>query len=155
MRIAYLDGFSGISGDMFLGALVDAGVSFELLQHTVAALNVGANLEQSRVDRSGISATKIDVIVDGKKDQPREEYWETKRAHSHGDSGHVHESEGSEQQEHSHGRHLGEILKLIAAAEISEGARKTACAIFTALGEAEAKVHNVDVQKVHFHEVGA
>ena len=75
MRIAYLDCFSGISGDMFLGALVDAGVSPQLLEETVAALGVGAKLEISRVMRSGISATKVDVWVDGEKDMPREEYW--------------------------------------------------------------------------------
>ena len=57
MRIAYLECFSGISGDMFLGALVDAGVPPELLIRTVAALGVDARLEFSRVDRSGISAT--------------------------------------------------------------------------------------------------
>ncbi len=75
MRIAYLECFSGISGDMFLGALVDAGVSPKLLEDTVAALGVGAKLEISRVIRSGISATKVDVWVDGEKDMPREEYW--------------------------------------------------------------------------------
>jgi len=75
MRIAYLDCFSGISGDMFLGALLDAGVSFELFAKTVAELNLGAKLERSRVDRAGIAATKLDVIVDGEKDMPREEYW--------------------------------------------------------------------------------
>ena len=57
MRIAYLECFSGISGDMFLGALVDAGVSPRLLEDTVAALGLGAKLEISRVVRSGISAT--------------------------------------------------------------------------------------------------
>src|ERR1700756_3294884 len=61
MRIAYLECFSGISGDMFLGALVDAGVSPQLLQDTVAALGVGARLEISKVVRSGIAATKVDV----------------------------------------------------------------------------------------------
>ena len=63
MRIAYLDCFSGMSGDMFLGALVDAGMSPELLERTVAALNVGAKLEISRVNRSGVTATKVDVLV--------------------------------------------------------------------------------------------
>ena len=58
---------------MFLGALVDAGVSASLLETTVAALNVGARLEISRVVRGGISATKVDVYVDGEKDLPREE----------------------------------------------------------------------------------
>ena len=79
MRIAYLDCFSGISGDMFLGALLDAGVPFELLQKTVADLNIGAALEMSRVDRGGISGTKLDVIVDGEKDMPREEFWAASR----------------------------------------------------------------------------
>src|ERR1700746_1467091 len=75
MRIAYLECFSGISGDMFLGALVDAGVSPRPLEDAVSALGLGAKLEISRVMRSGISATKVDVWVDGEKDMPREEYW--------------------------------------------------------------------------------
>ena len=75
MRIAYLDCFSGISGDMFLGALVDAGVSgASCLKETVAALNIGASLEISRVNRSGIAATKVDVYVDGERDAPREQH---------------------------------------------------------------------------------
>src|SRR5215470_1689695 len=72
MRIAYLDCFSGISGDMFLGALVDAGVPSALFEETIAALNIGARLEVSRVTRSGISATKVDVYSNGEKDLPRE-----------------------------------------------------------------------------------
>ena len=94
MRIAYLECFSGMSGDMFLGALIDAGVPPRLLEETVAALNVGARLEISRVVRSGISATKVDVWVDGEKDMPREEYWakqeQQEHRHSH-DHGHGHE----------------------------------------------------------------
>src|SRR5712675_1747494 len=74
MRIAYLECFSGISGDMFLGALVDAGVPPELFNRTVEALGVDAHLEISRVDRSGISATKVDVIAAGEKELPREEF---------------------------------------------------------------------------------
>jgi pyridinium-3,5-bisthiocarboxylic acid mononucleotide nickel chelatase len=148
MRIAYLDCFSGISGDMFLGALVDAGVPFELLEQTVAALHVGATLEMSRVVRNGISAVKIDVVVDGKKDLPREEFWaaetEQLKDHDHG-----------KEHSHSNSRHLAEILKIIAGAPVSERAKQTTGAIFAALGEAEAKVHNVPIEKVHFHEVGA
>src|SRR5579864_8243879 len=94
MRIAYLDCFSGISGDMFLGALVDAGVSAQLLEQTVAALNIGARLEISRVQRNGISATKVDVYAQGEKDLPREVYWEQKAGHSshdHASAEHTHE----------------------------------------------------------------
>src|SRR5579863_3074907 len=72
MRIAYLECFSGMSGDMFLGALIDAGVPPRVLEETVAALGVGARLEFSRVVRSGISAIKVDVWVDGEKDSPRD-----------------------------------------------------------------------------------
>ncbi len=97
MRIAYLDCFSGISGDMFLGALVEAGVSPKLLEETVAALDIGARLEISRVVRSGISATNVDVYSHGEKDHPREAFWEQ------GGHEHSHEHSHGHEQEHSHG----------------------------------------------------
>jgi len=101
MRIAYLDCFSGISGDMFLGALVDAGVSPDLLCQTVRALNVGAELEVSRVLRNGIAATKVDVIVNGEKDLPREEFWKKQQRHAHG-----HRHDHSHEHEHSHNHNM-------------------------------------------------
>jgi uncharacterized protein (TIGR00299 family) protein len=169
MRIAYLECFSGMSGDMFLGALVDAGVSPRVLGDTVAALAVGARLEISRVMRSGISATKVDVWLDGEKDLPREEH---KHSHSHEHPGHIHDHEHHErsllhrgktrtgvsephEHLHEHGRGLAEIRGIISAAPISVGARTTALAIFEALGRAEAKIHNTAIESVHFHEVGA
>jgi uncharacterized protein (TIGR00299 family) protein len=186
MRIAYLECFSGISGDMFLGALLDAGVPPEVFTRTVEALGVDARLEISRVDRSGISATKLDVIAAGEKELPREEFWEKKSksaAHSHEHShahdhshGHSHEHEHSHggghshKHEHSHGhndkhehgadhahshRGLKEIRQIIHAATISPSAKDRATKIFEALGAAEAKVHNTDIEKIHFHEVGA
>ena len=182
MRIAYLECFSGMSGDMFLGALVDAGVPPRVLEETVAALGVGARLEISRVVRSGISATKVDVWVDGEKDcrgkstgKSRTEMWRgrlrpRKLDHEH-DHHHDHEH-------HHHGqasslitklrgrgrpRHMStrtaagltEIREIIGKAAISDAAKKTAIAIFEALGAAEAKIHATSVEKVHFHEVGA
>jgi len=160
MRIAYLDCFSGISGDMFLGALVDAGVPFELFQQTVEALDVGATLEMSRVDRNGISATKIDVVVAGEKDLPREEFWtaHTEAAHhSHtpGESSGEQATAGGAEHSQPHGRRLREILNIVNKARISERAKHKAGLIFTALGQAEARVHNADVECLHFHEVGA
>src|SRR5437868_10513000 len=179
MRIAYLECFSGISGDMFLGALVDAGVSPRLLEDTVAGLALGAKLEISRVVRSGISATKVDVWVEGEKDMPREEYWAKQNAapatpeHHEPHHEHVHEHEHSHSHAHGHdsvptGAHaphththgyahrgLNEIRKIIAAAKISAKAKKTATAVFQALGTAEAKIHDVPIEEIHFHEVGA
>ena len=103
MRIAYLECFSGISGDMFLGALVDAGVPPELLKKTVATLGVDASLEVSRVERSGISAVKLDVIAAGEKELPREEFWE-KQAHAEHTHQHDQDHSGHE-REHSHEHH--------------------------------------------------
>lgn len=162
MRIAYLECFSGISGDMFLGALVDAGLPPELFTRTVEALGVDARLEISRVDRSGISATKVDVIVAGEKELPREEFWEKQQAehHQHHDHPHAHEHEPGQPHEHKHEGHhehrgLKEVRAIIQRAGISPAAKSRAIKIFEALGAAEAHVHNTDIEKIHFHEVGA
>ena len=162
-----------MSGDMFLGALVDTGVPVRLLEETVAALNVGGRLEISRVERSGISATKVDVYVGGEKELPREVYWEQK-GHSHArDHAHPHDHEHVQLREHNysaetkepspaapthqheHGRGLKEIREVIRSSKIAESAKQTAIAIFETLGAAEAKIHNTDIEKIHFHEVGA
>ena len=153
MRIAYLDCFSGISGDMFLGALVDAGVSPKLLENTVTALNIGARLEISRVERGGIAATKVDVYANGEKDLPREVFWEQEEAHSHP---HVQEhGDSHEHHHHGYGRNLADIRKIIEKATIGNTAKATAIRIFDALGEAEAEIHNTSIEQVHFHEVGS
>jgi uncharacterized protein (TIGR00299 family) protein len=153
MRIAYLDCFSGISGDMFLGALIDAGVPREIFEQAVVALNLGAKLEITRLNRSGISATKVDVVVHGQKDQPREAHTGASHAHSHHE--HVHDHHHAEKR-HEHGRGLTEIREIIEhAVGLNESAKKTAIAIFDKLGAAESKIHNVPIEKIHFHEVGA
>jgi uncharacterized protein (TIGR00299 family) protein len=186
MRIAYLECFSGISGDMFLGALVDAGVSPDLLRQTIASLDVDAKLEISRTNRSGISSVKVDVLAAGEKELPREEFFqkedhaaghshhqaeEHRHTHSHAhDHEHTHEYEHSHAHDHHHEhehdhthshthehshRGLKEIREIINRAAISATAKQRAIAIFEALGAAEARVHNVDIEKIHFHEVGA
>jgi uncharacterized protein (TIGR00299 family) protein len=166
MRIAYLDCFSGISGDMFLGALIDAGVAPEIFERAVEALGVGATLHISRVNRSGISATKVDVIVDGGRDSPRtsgtghsghhEHTHEhaDKHEHSH-DHSHGDHYQSVRQDAHDHGRSLTEIREIIRKTSITESAKKVAVDIFERLGAAEAKIHNVAIEKIHFHEVGA
>jgi hypothetical protein len=167
MRIAYLDCFSGISGDMFLGALVDAGVSPQLFEETVAALDIGARLEISRVVRSGIAATKVDVYSHDEKDLPREVFWEQQgHTHSHEHSHHHPDAHGHEHNAkvsgrvstpsgHEHGRGLKEIRQIIEKAAINARAKATAIRIFEALGAAEAEIHNTSIDAVHFHEVGA
>ena len=176
MRIAYLDCFSGISGDMFLGALVDAGVSAKLLEETVAALDLGAGLEISRVMRGGIAAAKVDVYAHGGKNLPREVFLEQQRStevvhsHEHADSlghahwhvhppdahpTHTHAHDHDHDDAHAHGRGLTEIRAIIEKAGISSTAKATAISIFEALGAAEAEIHNTTIDQVHFHEVGA
>jgi pyridinium-3,5-bisthiocarboxylic acid mononucleotide nickel chelatase len=173
MRIAYLDCFSGISGDMFLGALVDAGVSSKLFEDAVTALDMGARLEISQVVRAGIAATKVDVYCHGEKDLPREVFWEQQQGghdHPHGhELVHEHHQADVQQHEplqapsragvpapHEHGhRGLTEIREIIAKAKISTTAKATAIRIFESLGAAEAEIHNTSVENVHFHEVGA
>jgi uncharacterized protein (TIGR00299 family) protein len=149
MRIAYLDCFSGISGDMFLGALIDAGVSPKLLEDTVALLNSGAHLKISPVTRGGISATKVDVYAHGEKDLPWEVFQEQQAHHHAHDHAHVHE------HDHQHSRGLTEICEIIEKASISATAKQTAIDIFQALGQAEAEIHDTTIDQVHFHEVGA
>ncbi len=161
MRIGYLECFSGISGDMLLGALVDAGVAFERLEETAVALNVGARLEMRKVMRGGLAATKVDVLTQGSgvRDQ------ESENAHSreHGHAHHAHEADGHEaqpaHQDHEHARaphrSLAAILGIIGAAPLSARVKERASRAFQLLGEAEAAIHSIPVEQVHFHEVGA
>jgi uncharacterized protein (TIGR00299 family) protein len=165
MRIAYLDCFSGISGDMFLGAAVEAGVPLEKLQNAAAALGVDATLAARRTTRGGLSATKIDVLIGGRTEAPKEAPSEAQHAHTHAhDHGHGHEH--SHEHGHSHQRHadehahhvhrgLKEIRQILAVAPISSTARAFALRAFELLAAAEGKVHDRDPEEIHFHEVGS
>jgi uncharacterized protein (TIGR00299 family) protein len=122
MRTLYFDCFSGVSGDMILGALVDLGVERDFLIDQLSLLGVkGFQLEFEKVDRSGIGASRVLVKT----------------------------------EEHHHHRHLSNILKIIDNANLGDGIKERAGKIFTRLAEAEAKVHQVPVEQIHFHEVGA
>ena len=173
MRIAYLECFSGVSGDMFLGALVDAGVPATLFAETVRVLDVEAELKIARVSRAGVDATKVDVFSHGEKDLPREAWLEHGHDHDHGlvSAAHGHSPEAMEPHPHSQvqsgsrsgrsgleqhvGRGLEEIRRIICRANLRESAQRTAVQIFEALAVAEAKIHQVSIDQVHFHEVGA
>lgn len=162
MRIAYLDCFAGISGDMFLGALVDAGVPPQVLRDAVAALHVGASLRIEKVDRGGISSTKVHVLegetpAEGVGSQPQQEpIGDTLKAESLHTAGRPHSHEPhTHAKPHAHGRSLTTIRALIQAAPLPEPVKRTAIRTFVLLGEAEAKIHNVPVDEIHFHEVGA
>ena len=162
MRIAYLDCFAGISGDMFIGALVDAGVDPQVLHSATTALNLNATLRIEKVDRSGISATKIHVyegskladedLDDHNHQQTRTHQHHPKSQHQH-KIGHTHEQDHSHQ--HSHGRSLSVIRDLINAATLAPAVKQLAVQAFELLGASEAKIHNVPIEEIHFHEVGA
>ncbi len=174
MRIGYLECFSGISGDMLLGALIDAGVPAQVLSDTAAALGVGAHLHVRKVMRGGLTATKVDVVTEygdqgsGVSDQERphaRERHDHEHAHSHDHEhpahDHLHEHahashEHRHDDAHAHAhRALSEILRIIGAAAVPQSVKARASRAFQLLGEAEAAIHSIPIERVHFHEVGA
>ena len=122
MRVLYFDCFSGVAGDMILGAFIDAGADAELLGNLPDRMNLPqVEIKINKVVKNGLSATKVDVVY------PHE---------------HVH-------------RHLNDIVEIIEASDIPNTAKTLAIKIFARLAESEARVHNIDIEKIHFHEVGA
>jgi pyridinium-3,5-bisthiocarboxylic acid mononucleotide nickel chelatase len=159
MKIATIECFAGISGDMLLGALVDAGVPVELLRDAAAALGIGAELRVHPVDRSGIRATKVDVLEHGRsaEDAPRlpaPHSHSPDRPHSHDHHHAAHENE-AHRHDPAHSRNWPQIRALIQAAPIADEAKRIALRAFELLAQAEAKVHGIAPEEVHFHEVGA
>jgi len=151
-RIAYLDCFAGISGDMFLGALLHAGVPPAILHEATAALNLGAALAIHTVDRSGISSTKVDVL-DGNRlaESKPESTPAAPHQHPHQPS----QPDTPHQHPHPEARSLTSIRALINASSLPAEVRQTAIHTFELLGASEARIHNVDIDQIHFHEVGA
>jgi hypothetical protein len=150
MPIAYLDCFSGISGDMMLGALVHAGIDPDLFRQTISALGVDARVEIEMVNRSGISSTKVHVLTaEGEHDDAHLVH--VAHSHEHSDSEMSPEKSGAP---HRLGRSLKEIHDLISSARIDSDSGAIALRAFRLLGEAEAKVHNIPVEQIRFHEVG-
>ncbi len=123
MKICYLDAFSGISGDMAVGALLDAGAPLEPLIQALNSLETGAEFAVEKTVRGGVAASKFRVRMD--------------------------------QSAPAKHRHLSHILEMIERAPLTPRAQAAASAVFLKLGEAEAGVHGIPLEKVHFHEVGA
>jgi uncharacterized protein (TIGR00299 family) protein len=193
MRIAYIDCFAGIAGDMLLGALVDAGVPLQVLEDATAALGLGASLRAERVDRSGIASTKVHVMLGERladappahshehaptEQQPLKSASHThqpktqhlhKAGHTHSHEEHTHDhplthddhthshehTHEEHEHKHAHGRSLSAIRALIQAAPLAAPVQQTAIRVFELLGHSEAKIHNIPVEQIHFHEVGA
>ena len=142
-RILYFDCFSGASGDMLLGALLDAGLPLEQLRAAVGSLALdGVTLEAERVDRSGIGATKF--CVRGAAQD---------RGHDH-DGGQHHHGPHHHHHEHGH-RGLSEICALVDRSALSGSAKDRAKRLFRRLAETEADIHQRPVEEIHLHEVGA
>jgi len=141
MKTLYLEIFSGISGDMFIGAMIDLGVDAHALEHELEKLKVGGyHLHVARGHKASIEGVKFDVHCE-----------------------HDHEHEHAQGHEHSHGHHheheesrtFAEIKKLIQASKLSKWVKEKSIAVFHRIAVAEGKIHGMPAQKVHFHEVGA
>src|SRR5215813_13451600 len=140
-RTLYLDCFAGASGDMLVGAMLDCGLDFDLLRNELLKLGVeGYELSLKRANRSGISAAKFDVHLTGEP-HLREHHHDHEHSHEH--------------DQHSHHRALSEIKQIISSSNLSEQVKGRAQKIFQRIGEAESKIHDIPIESVHFHEVGA
>src|SRR6266850_38669 len=175
MRILYLDIFSGISGDMFLGALIDLGVDGRQLERELEKLPlVGYHLHISRGQKATISGVKFDVHVTNEEHEEAHAHSQAHAGHDHshthaaGASEHHHHSHEHEHHEHEHhqhssqhehdhdhGRTFSEIKQLILKAGLSDWVKQKSVAVFQRIANAEGKIHGVPAEQVHFHEVGA
>ncbi len=174
MKTLYLDIFSGISGDMFLGALIDLGVDAHALEHELEKLGVAAeyHIHVARTSKAHIAGVKFDVHGphdhahhhDHGHEHHHEHTHDHDHAHGHSHShthehghhedGHSHEHKHDE-HDHGHGRNYADIKKLIRGSSLSPWVKEKSVAVFHRIAVAEGKVHGMDPEKVHFHEVGA
>ncbi|GIK42007.1 MAG: UPF0272 protein [Chloroflexota bacterium] len=151
MKIAYFDCFAGISGDMLLGALLDLGLDLAALKRELRKLPLaGYRLEAARVNKRGIQATQFNVILAGSRSDHLADSEFEEVAQPTAGTDHPPDPHHPDQPQ----RPLAEILSLIERSDLSDKVKATATAIFTRLGQAEAQVHGVRLEQVHFHEVG-
>ena len=153
-KTLYLECYSGISGDMTVAALLDLGADQTVLDNVLKSLSVsGFRTKISRVVKSGIDACDFDVVLD-KGHENHDHDMEYLHGHHHE---HTHSYAAESAHGHHHHEHRGmkEITHIIEHGAMTENAKKIALKIFGILAEAESKAHNVPVDQVHFHEVGA
>jgi len=149
MKIAYFDCFSGISGNMILGAFIDAGMSLDNLKEGLNLLCLdGYDIEVEKVVKSGVSATHIDVILKSEGHHHHDHF----ESHKSEKNDHAHDNRIN--SKHTH-RNLSDIIEIIENSKLPIKVKDMSLAIFYRLAEAEAVVHNSTVNEVHFHEVGA
>jgi len=165
VRTLYFDCFSGASGDMILGALIDAGVPFDEVRQALGSLAVTPELVRvDRVVRTGIQAAKFEVSGETKKAEAAA----ATHSHAHDHHHHAHDHAHSHDHAHDHAgvttavaththahRTLDEIYRLIDGSALSGAGKDRAKALFHTLGEAEAAIHGTPLERVHLHEVGA
>jgi len=161
-RILYFDCFSGASGDMVLGALLDAGLPLDDLRAALGSLAIdGATVSAAKVLRAGVSATKFTVreadAHEAGDHEARDHEAGHTHAHDHHDGHHAHpHSHSTAVAAHSHShRSLAEINALIDRSALSPAGRARAKELFHRLGAAEAAIHQIPMEKIHLHEVGA
>jgi uncharacterized protein (TIGR00299 family) protein len=160
MKTLYLDIFSGISGDMFLGALMDLGVDAHQFEHELEKLRLeGYHLHISREQKSGIAGVKFDVHLEDDH-HPEHEHAHSHHHHQHHEHGHGHSHGHEHEHEHEHHDHdeernFSEIKQLISKSSLSDWVKKKSIAVFQRIAEAEGKIHGKPPEQVHFHEVGA
>ena len=163
MKTLYLDLFSGISGDMFIGALLDLGVDPRSLEQQLAGLKVdGYHLHVTHTHKGSIAGVKFDVHLEGAHDHEHAHGHGHSHGHSHSHThehgqGHHHEHPHDHEHEHDHGhnRTFTEIRQLIAQSSLSDWVKQKATAVFHRIAVAEGKIHGLPPEQVHFHEVGA
>lgn len=162
MKTLYLDIFSGISGDMFIGALIDLGVDAHKLERELGKLKLnGYHLHVARQHKSAIEGVKFDVHLAHAHRHEHEPGHAHEHPHHHGEQDHGHDHSHSqkhhEHDEHGHDeqRSFTEIKHLISQSKLSPWVKKKAVAVFQRIAEAEGKIHGLPPAQVHFHEVGA
>ncbi len=163
MKTLYLDIFSGVSGDMFVAALLDLGIDAHQFEHQLEKLRLGDyHLHISRQEKSGIAGVKFDVHLADHHDHGhnhehshhRDDHHHHEHGHGHGHS-HAHEHEHEDHHHHGENRTFGEIKELISKSSLSEWVKKKSVAVFQRIADAEGKIHGKPPEQVHFHEVGA